>query len=98
MDNVLVEKLEIRHDFITGEGKHNYIPLLLGRKGGTLLEVGYIYAPYIPMTVEPTICENPNDFQPTTGVISRYATTVVNNRFYGEINVGDFDAMGNGDD
>jgi hypothetical protein len=96
MDNVLVEKSEIRHDFITGEGKHNYIPL--GRKGRTFLEAGYIYAPYIPMIVEPTIMENPNDFQPTSGVMTRYATTVVNNRFYGEINVGDFDSMGDESD
>ena len=91
MDNVLVEKSEIRHDFLTGGNKSKLTIV------GSFLEAGYIYAPYIPIMTEPTI-HNPNDFQPTEGIQSRYTTTVVNNRFYGEINVGDFDSMGDEDD
>ena len=86
MNNVLVQEGILRHDFITGRGTH----VIMGRK---LLEAGYIYAPYIPLTIESTIY-NPNDFQPTEGVQSRYATTTVNNRFYGHISVSDFDSLG----
>jgi hypothetical protein len=89
MDNVLVEKSHLRHDFLTGNNKSD----ILGIKGQTFLEAGYIYAPYIPLQLEATVYD-PNDFQPTTGVMSRYATTVVNNRFYGHISVSDFDSLG----
>lgn len=88
MDNVLVQNGIIRHDFITGKGKHD--DFILGRK---FLEAGYIYAPYIPLQLEATVYD-PNDFQPTTGLMSRYTTTVVNNRFYGHISVSDFDILG----
>jgi hypothetical protein len=88
MNNVLVKNSHIRHDFITGKNKSPYI------RGRSFLEAGYIYAPYIPLqTIEPTIY-NPNDFQPTTGLVSRYTTTTVNNRFYGHISVSDFDSLG----
>jgi hypothetical protein len=86
MDNVLVKNGIIRHDFITGRGIHG----IMGRK---FLEAGYIYAPYIPITIESTVYD-PNDFQPSEGVMSRYARTVVNNRFYGHISVSDFDNLG----
>ncbi len=87
MDNVLVKNGFIRHDFITGRGTHG----IMGRK---LLETGYVFAPYIPLQLcEPTIYD-PNDFQPSREVMSRYATTVVNNRFYGHISVSDFDSLG----
>jgi hypothetical protein len=88
MDNVLVKNGFIRHDFITGKGSHGKV--IMGRRA---LEAGYIFAPYIPLQLESTVYD-PNDFQPTREVMSRYATTVVDNRFYSEINVGDFDTMG----
>lgn len=60
--------------------------LLMGHKGQSLLDTGYIYAPYVPMQLTPTMY-NPFTFAPVKGILTRYATKVVNNRFYGVIKV-----------
>lgn len=46
--------------------------ILLGYKGDEWLTTGYVYAPYIPLIVTPTIYE-PNNFTPTKAVMTRYA-------------------------
>jgi len=60
--------------------------LIMGHKGKSLLDTGYIYAPYIPMQLTPTIY-NPANFAPVKGILTRYAKKCVNNRFYGAIRV-----------
>lgn len=57
---------------------------ILGHKGDSLLDTGYIYAPYVPMQLTPTICNDAN-FAPVKGIITRYAKKMVNNRYYGAI-------------
>lgn len=57
---------------------------ILGHKGNSLLDTGYIYAPYVPMQLTPTIYAATN-FAPVKGIITRYAKKMVNNRFYGAI-------------
>ena len=57
---------------------------ILGHKGNSLLDTGYIYAPYVPMQLTPTI-NNAENFAPVKGIITRYAKKMVNNRFYGAI-------------
>lgn len=67
--------------------KDPYLPaslVILGHKGNTFLEAGYIYAPYIPLQLTQTITD-PNDFTPRKGIMTRYAKKMVNNRFYGVI-------------
>ena len=67
--------------------KDPYMPaniVLLGHKGDTFLEAGYVYAPYIPLQLTQTIYD-PNDFTPRKGIMTRYAKKMVNNRFYGVI-------------
>jgi hypothetical protein len=67
--------------------KDPYLPaqiVLIGHKGSTFLEAGYIYAPYIPLQLTQTIYD-PNDFTPRKGIMTRYAKKMVNNRFYGVI-------------
>jgi len=67
--------------------KDPYLPaniVLLGHKGNTFLEAGYIYAPYIPLQLTQTITD-PNDFTPRKGIMTRYAKKMVNNRFYGVV-------------
>jgi len=67
--------------------KDPYLPsqlVLLGHKGNTFLEAGYIYAPYIPLQLTQTITD-PNDFTPRKGIMTRYAKKMVNNRFYAVI-------------
>lgn len=60
--------------------------IIIGHKGKSLLDTGYIYAPYIPMQLTPTIY-NPENFAPVKGIMTRYAKKCVNNRFYGAIKV-----------
>lgn len=60
--------------------------IIIGHKGKSLLDTGYIYAPYIPMQLTPTIY-NPENFAPVKGIMTRYAKKCVNNRFYGAIKI-----------
>ena len=60
--------------------------IIIGHKGKSLLDTGYIYAPYIPMQLTPTIV-NPENFAPVKGIMTRYAKKVVNNRFFGHVRV-----------
>ncbi len=60
--------------------------ILVGHKGKSLLDTGYIYAPYVPLQLTPTL-QNPFNFAPTKGIMTRYAKKMVNNRFYGNIKV-----------
>jgi hypothetical protein len=60
--------------------------MIIGHKGKSLLDTGYIYAPYVPMQLTPTMY-NPFNFAPVKGIMTRYAKKVVNNRFYGHVRV-----------
>lgn len=58
--------------------------VLIGHKGKSLLDAGYIYAPYVPLQLTP-VMYNPFTFAPVKGIMTRYAKKMVNNRFYGRI-------------
>ena len=58
--------------------------LIMGHHGTSLLDTGYIYAPYVPMALTPTMY-NPFNFAPIKGICTRYAKKLVNNRYYGAI-------------
>lgn len=60
--------------------------LIMGHHGTSLLDTGYIYAPYIPMALTPTMY-NPFNFAPVKGIVTRYAKKLVNNKYYGAIQV-----------
>jgi len=60
--------------------------VVIGHKGKSLLDTGYIYAPYVPLQLTPTL-QNPFNFAPTKGIMTRYAKKMVNNRFYGVVTV-----------
>jgi len=60
--------------------------MIIGHKGKSLLDTGYIYAPYVPLQLTPTMY-NPFNFAPVKGIMTRYAKKVVNNRFYGHVRV-----------
>jgi len=62
--------------------------ILVGRKGGSFLESGYVYAPYVPLQVTPTIF-GPEDFVPRKGVMTRYAKKMVRSDMYGVVYVKD---------
>lgn len=60
--------------------------IIIGHKGKSLLDTGYIYAPYIPMQLTPVVI-NPENFAPVKGIMTRYAKKCVNNRFYGGLKI-----------
>jgi len=67
--------------------KDPYFPrnkILVGYKGGSYLETGFVYAPYVPLIVTPTIFQ-PDDFTPRKGVMTRYGKKMVRADFYGTV-------------
>jgi hypothetical protein len=56
--------------------------VLVGRRGSSFLESGYVYAPYVPLQTTPTIF-GPEDFVPRKGVMTRYAKQMVRPDLYG---------------
>ena len=60
--------------------------VLIGHKGTSILDTGYIYAPYIPVQLTPSLTD-PNTFTNVKGIMTRYATAFVNNRYYGMVKV-----------
>ena len=56
--------------------------LLVGRRGNSFLESGFVYAPYVPLQVTPTIFGT-EDFVPRKGVMTRYAKKMVRPDMYG---------------
>ena len=75
--------------------KDPYFPrnkVLVGYKGGSYLETGYVYAPYVPLIVTPTIF-NPDDFTPRKGVMTRYGKKMVRADFYGTVTVLDLNII-----
>jgi len=75
--------------------KDPYFPsnkLLIGLKGNTFLESGYIYAPYVPLILTPVIYAQ-EDFTPRKGVMTRYGKKMVRSDFYGTITVLDMNLI-----
>tara|TARA_Y100001938_G_C8099352_1_gene440425 strand:+ start:457 stop:2139 length:1683 start_codon:yes stop_codon:yes gene_type:complete len=62
--------------------------VLVGRKGNSFLESGYVYAPYVPLQVTPTIFD-PDNFTPRKGVMTRYSKKMVRPDMYGLVVVED---------
>jgi hypothetical protein len=62
--------------------------MLVGRKGNSFLESGYVYAPYVPLQVTPTIFGT-EDFVPRKGVMTRYAKQMVRPDMYGLVVITD---------
>jgi hypothetical protein len=75
--------------------KDPYFPqnkVLVGYKGGSYLETGYVYAPYVPLIVTPTIF-GPEDFTPRKGVMTRYGKKMVRSDFYGTVTIMDMNLI-----
>jgi len=62
--------------------------VLVGRRGSGFLESGYVYAPYVPLQVTPTIID-PATFKPVKGVSTRFAKEMVRPDMYGLVVVHD---------
>jgi len=66
--------------------------VLVGRKGSSFLESGYVYAPYVPLQTTPTIF-GPEDFVPRKGVMTRYGKKMVRPDMYGLVIVCDLQGI-----
>jgi hypothetical protein len=62
--------------------------ILVGRKGSSFLESGYVYAPYVPLQTTPTIFD-PADLTPRKGVMTRYGKKMVRSDMYAVVIVRD---------
>lgn len=60
--------------------------MLIGLKGSSFLDAGYVFAPYIPLQVTPTFLD-PNDFSFRKGMRTRYAKKMLRSEFYGSLKV-----------
>jgi hypothetical protein len=67
--------------------------ILIGHKGKSLLDAGYVYAPYVPLQLTPTMY-NPFNMTPIKGIMTRYAKKMVNNRYFGIIDVAGITTFG----
>lgn len=75
--------------------KDPYFPankILVGLKGSTFLESGYIYAPYIPLILTQVVY-GANDFTPRKGLMTRYGKKMVRSDFYGTVTVLDMNLI-----
>jgi hypothetical protein len=60
--------------------------VLVGYKSKQALDTGFIYAPYVPLTVTETIM-HPEDFTPRRSIMTRYAKKMLRSDFYGTVTV-----------
>jgi len=60
--------------------------MLIGLKGSSYLDAGYVWAPYIPLQVTPTFLD-PSDFSFRKGLRTRYATKLLRSEYYGQVRV-----------
>jgi hypothetical protein len=58
--------------------------ILIGHKGDTFSQTGYVYAPYIPLMITDRMMD-PNDFTPRRGMMRRDATKLVSADFYATV-------------
>jgi len=58
--------------------------MLVGLKGGSFLDSGYVWAPYVPLQVTPTFLD-PSDFSFRKGLRTRYARKLLRPEFYGQV-------------
>jgi len=55
---------------------------LLGRKGSSFFDTGYVYCPYIEYILSPVV-HDPQTYNPSRQIASRFGTAMLNNKFYG---------------
>jgi len=59
---------------------------LVGLKGSSYLDSGYVWAPYVPLQVTPTFLD-PNDMSFRKGLRTRYAKKLLRSEYYGQLRV-----------
>ena len=57
---------------------------LMGRKGTSFFDTGYVYCPYVEYILSP-IVNDAQTFNPSRQIASRFGTAMLNNKFYGVV-------------
>jgi len=60
--------------------------MLIGLKGASYLDSGYVWAPYIPLQITPTFMD-PNDFTMRKAIRTRYAKKLTRPDFFGQMRI-----------
>lgn len=60
--------------------------ILMGYKGGSFLETGAVYSPYVPLMMTPLVYD-PETFTPSKGLMTRYAKKMIRNEYFGKLYV-----------
>ena len=60
--------------------------MLIGLKGASFLDAGFVWAPYIPLQVTPTFLD-PADFSFRKGLRTRYGKKILRPEYYGRLTV-----------
>lgn len=60
--------------------------ILLGLKGTSYLDAGYVFAPYVPLQMTPTFLD-PEDQTYRKGLRTRYATKLLRSEWYGRVTI-----------
>jgi hypothetical protein len=63
-----------------------YDQMMIGLKGESYLDAGFVWAPYIPLQITPTFLD-PNDFTFRKGMRTRYAKKLLRQEFYGQMRI-----------
>jgi hypothetical protein len=60
--------------------------MLVGLKGGSYLEAGYAWCPYVPLSITNSFLD-PNDFSIRKGMRTRYGRKLLRSEYYGNITI-----------
>jgi len=60
--------------------------MIVGFKGNSFVDAGYVWAPYVPLQVTATFLD-PNDFRMRKGMRIRYAKLLARSEFFGKVTV-----------
>lgn len=69
--------------------------ILLGYKGNSFVDAGYVYAPYVAMQTTGTFLD-PNDFKSRKGLRTRYAKLMARPEFYGKVTLSNLTSIAPG--
>jgi len=90
----LMNKFTVYQDPFLDPSSAGAVPnILVGLKGSSFLDAGYVYAPYIPLQVTPTFLD-PDDFTFRKGLRTRYAKKMLRPEYYGAITVSGMPTIG----
>lgn len=69
--------------------------MVIGYKGSSFVDAGYVWAPYVPLQVTSTFLD-PNDFRFRKGLRTRYSKLLARSEFYGVLTLSNLSTVSSG--